>query len=47
MQFDYIITSQNGSVVHTTGYTAHAFINAQGKVVRPPAFIRDLIRDNL
>jgi len=45
MQFDYAITSQDGSVIHTTGYTRHAFVNDQGKVVRPPAFIRDLIRE--
>ena len=47
MQFDYTITSQDRSVTHTTGYTRHAFINGQGKVVRPPTFIRDLIKDNL
>ena len=45
LQFDYAITSEDGSVTHTTGYTRHAFVNDQGKVVRPPAFIRDLIRD--
>jgi acyl-CoA thioester hydrolase len=44
LQFDYVITSQDGSTVHTTGYTRHAFVNDRGKVVRPPAFIRDLIR---
>lgn len=45
MQFDYAITSRDGAITHTRGYTRHAFINAQGKVVRPPAFIRDLIED--
>jgi acyl-CoA thioester hydrolase len=44
MQFDYVITSQDNVVVHTMGYTRHAFVNGQGKVVRPPAFIRDLIQ---
>jgi len=43
LQFDYTITSQNESVTHTTGYTRHAFVNTAGKVVRPPAFIRELI----
>lgn len=43
MQFDYVITSEDGGMVHTTGYTRHAFINNQGKVVRPPVFIRELI----
>lgn len=44
MQFDYTITSEDGSVTHTTGYTRHAFINEKGKVVRPPAFIRELVQ---
>jgi len=44
MQFDYAITSQDGSVTHTTGWTRHAFINDKGKVVRPPGFIRELIK---
>ncbi|MGD8703489.1 MAG: thioesterase family protein [Desulfosarcina sp.] len=44
MQFDYAINSQDGTVTHTTGYTRHAFVNHQGKVVRPPAFIRELIK---
>ena len=46
MQFDYTITSEDGGIIHTTGYSRHAFVDGQGKVVRPPAFIRDLIRDN-
>ena len=44
MQFDYAITSHDGSVTHTTGWTRHAFINDKGKVVRPPGFIRELIK---
>jgi len=47
MQFDYTIASQDDAVIHTTGYTRHAFINVQGKVVRPPSFIRELIKKNL
>jgi acyl-CoA thioester hydrolase len=43
MQFDYAITSEDGTVVHTTGFTRHAFINGKGKVVRPPDFIRELV----
>ena len=43
LQFDYAITNEDASVTHTTGYTRHAFVNDRGKVVRPPAFIRDLI----
>ena len=44
LQFDYAITSEDGSVTHTTGYTRHAFVNDQGKVVRPPKFIRDIVK---
>ena len=46
MQFDYTIASEDGAVVHTTGYTRHAFVNTRGKVVRPPDFIRELIRND-
>ena len=44
LQFDYAITNEDGSVTHTTGYTRHAFVNDKGKVVRPPAFIREIIK---
>ncbi|PIE67031.1 MAG: thioesterase [Deltaproteobacteria bacterium] len=44
LQFDYTITNKDQSVTHTTGYTRHAFVNEAGKVVRPPAFIRELIK---
>ena len=47
MQFDYTITSEDGSVTHTTGFTRHAFVNGQGKVVRPPDFIREMIKQGL
>ena len=47
MQFDYAIISQDGAVTHTTGYTRHAFVDERGKVVRPPAFIRELIKEQL
>ena len=43
MQFDYTITNLDGTVTHASGYTRHAFVNREGRVVRPPAFIRDLI----
>jgi acyl-CoA thioester hydrolase len=47
IQFDYAITNQDGSVTHTTGFTRHAFVNGQGKVIRPPGFIRDLIKGKI
>lgn len=45
LQFDYTITNEDRSVIHTTGHTRHAFVNEAGRVVRPPAFIRELIKE--
>ena len=45
LQFDYSITNEDRSITYTSGYTRHAFVNVKGKVVRPPAFIRDLIKE--
>ncbi len=47
MQFDYTIESNDKTTVHAKGFTKHAFVNGEGKVVRPPKFITSLIRDNL
>ena len=44
IQFDYTITNEDGTVVHTTGTTRHAFVNEQGKVIRPPVFFRELVK---
>ena len=46
LKINYRITSENGQTVHATGYTRHAFLNREGRVVRPPDFFRDLIRCN-
>jgi acyl-CoA thioester hydrolase len=43
MKIDYRIMSRDRQTVHATGYTRHAFVNRQGRVTRPPKFIRDLI----
>ena len=45
MKIDYRITSEDGQTVHATGHTRHAFLNREGRVIRPPDFIRDLIRN--
>lgn len=47
MQFNYKIKSKDEKTLHVTGYTRHAFVNRDGKVVRPPGFIKELIRRNL
>lgn len=44
LKIDYRITSEDGQTIHATGYTRHAFLNREGRVLRPPDFFRDLIR---
>ncbi len=45
LKIDYRITSEDEQVVHVTGFTRHAFLNREGRVIRPPDFIRKLIRN--
>ena len=44
MKFDYTIFSENGQKVLAQGYTRHACLNGEGRVIRPPDFILDLIK---
>ncbi|MBR9981143.1 MAG: acyl-CoA thioesterase [Desulfatitalea sp.] len=44
LKIDYRITSADGQTVHAVGHTRHAFLNTEGRVIRPPQFMRDLIR---
>jgi acyl-CoA thioester hydrolase len=44
LKIDYRITSQDGNTLHATGYTRHPFLNRDGRVVRPPDFMRALLR---
>ena len=43
LKIDYRIMSQDEKTLHATGYTRHAFVTKEGRVTRPPKFIRDLI----
>ena len=43
IKFDYKIFNQNGHTLIAEGYTKHACLNGDGKVVRPPDFIRKII----
>jgi acyl-CoA thioester hydrolase len=43
MKFDYIIYQENGETVIARGYTIHPCVNGDGKVVRPPKFLKDII----
>jgi acyl-CoA thioester hydrolase len=44
LKIDYRITSEDGQTVHAVGHTRHAFLNREGRVIRPPDFMRALIR---
>jgi acyl-CoA thioester hydrolase len=46
IKFDYRIWNENGQTLLAYGYTKHACLNRQGKVVRPPALIREVIEKN-
>jgi acyl-CoA thioester hydrolase len=47
LKFDYEVYSQLDEKLLTTGYTKHAFIDQQGRVVRPPKFLRELINRHI
>lgn len=47
MKFDYEVCNHTDKKLLTTGYTKHAFTNPQGRVVRPPKFLRELIQNNI
>jgi len=43
MKFDYCIFSEDGKTLLVRGYTKHACLNGNGRVVRPPDFLIKLI----
>lgn len=45
LKFDYRILSEDGQILLAQGYTKHACVNHQGKVVRPPAFLKEVIAE--
>ncbi len=45
LAFLYEIISEDKKTIHAKGFTKHAFINAEHKVIRPPEFIKNLKRD--
>lgn len=47
MKFDYEVYRQADEKLLTTGYTKHAFMDPQGRVVRPPKFLRELINEHI
>jgi len=45
MKFNYTISVKEHKKPLAEGYTKHAFLNENGKVVRPPKFITDIIKE--
>jgi acyl-CoA thioester hydrolase len=43
MKFDYKIFTEDGRTLIAEGYTKHPCVSREGKVVRPPRFLRDVI----
>ena len=43
MQFNYQIFSENGSKLLAEGYTKHACVDTNSRVVRPPKFLMEVI----
>lgn len=44
VKFNYTIYQQGSRETVAQGSTLHAFINGDGRVVRPPGFFKDLIK---
>jgi len=47
LKFDYKVYSEDGKTLLARGYTKHPCVNRQGKVVRPPEFIKEMIKKTL
>ena len=43
VKFDYSIFREDGKALLVKGYTKHACLNGSGRVIRPPAFLLELI----
>lgn len=46
LKFNYRIFSEDGEKVLANGYTKHACVNHDGRVVRPPDFLLRIIKGN-
>lgn len=44
MKFDYRILGRDGRSLIASGYTKHAFVDGNGRVMRPPAFLKKVIQ---
>jgi acyl-CoA thioester hydrolase len=46
IKFDYRIAKKSDGTELVRGYTRHAFVDQNGRVVRPPEFVVDLLREH-
>ena len=46
IKFDYQIFGEDAKTFLAVGYTKHACLNRDGKVIRPPGFIKEIIEKN-
>ncbi|MBU0987002.1 MAG: acyl-CoA thioesterase [Proteobacteria bacterium] len=44
MKFEYQIYTENGKKLLATGFTKHACVDRNGRVIRPPGFLVEAIR---
>jgi acyl-CoA thioester hydrolase len=44
VKFNYVVYRENGEQVVARGTTRHAFVDGEGRVIRPPAFFRELVK---
>jgi acyl-CoA thioester hydrolase len=47
IKFDYRIFCEDTKTLLAQGYTRHACLNREGRVVRPPQFIKEVIEKNI
>ena len=47
IKFDYRIFCEDTKTLLAQGYTKHACLNREGRVVRPPQFIKEVIEKNI
>lgn len=43
IKFDYKIYHEDGKTLVANGYTIHPYVNTDGKVVRPPGFMKAML----
>jgi acyl-CoA thioester hydrolase len=44
VKFNYVIYRRAGDEIVAKGFTLHAFVNGDGRVVRPPAFFKQTVK---